>query len=84
VDDPAHRTSIALFRPGTDELYVGVRDHLGAASLLRINTATGSVAASVSLETSALTVGAPSLDVGYGVAHVGSELGVLYAVQLPF
>jgi hypothetical protein len=43
------------------------------------------VAGSVPLEASPQTVGAPSLDIGYGgVIHVGSELGILYAVQLPF
>jgi hypothetical protein len=76
--------SIVLFRPGTNELYVGVRNYSGAASLLRIDVATGTVAANVALETSQQVVGAPSLDIGYGVVHVGSELGILYAVQLPF
>jgi hypothetical protein len=76
--------SIVLLRPGTNELYVGVRDYSTDASLLRIDTTSGTVAGSVSLETDPRTVGAPSLDVGYGIVHVGSELGILYAVQLPF
>jgi hypothetical protein len=76
--------SIALFRPGTNELYVGARSYSGTASLVRIDTAAGSVGGSVALETTQETVGAPSLDIGHGVVHVGSELGVLYAVQLPF
>jgi hypothetical protein len=79
-----NQPSIVLFRPGTNELYVGVRNYSGAASLLRIDTTTGLVAGNVSLETTQQVVGAPSLDIGYGVVHVGSELGILYAVQLPF
>lgn len=79
-----NQPSIVLFRPGTNELYAGVRDYSGAASLVRIDTATGVVAGNVALEASQQVVGAPSLDIGYGVVHVGSELGVLYAVQLPF
>jgi hypothetical protein len=79
-----NQPSIVLFRPGTDELYVGVRDYAGTASLVRIDSAAGSVGGSVPLETGPQTVGAPSLDIGYGIVHVGSELGILYAVQLPF
>lgn len=81
---PLNQPSIVLFRPGTNELYVGVRDYLGAASLLRIDTTTGGVAASVALEASQQVVGAPSLDIEYGLVHAGSELGILYAVRLPF
>ncbi len=59
-------------------------DAAGSASLLRIDTTAGAVAASVALETTAQVVGAPSLDTGYDVIHAGGEAGVLYAVQLPF
>ncbi len=83
---PLVAPSIVLLQPETTNLYVGVRDDGGGrASLLRINAATGQVAASVALETTPQTVGAPSLDIGYGgVIHVGGEPGILYAVQLPF
>jgi hypothetical protein len=38
----------------------------------------------VTLETGAVGVGAPSLDIGFDMLHVGSEAGILYGVQLPF
>ncbi len=81
---PLDQPSIVLLRPGTNDLYVGVRNYSGNASILRIDTASGTVADNVPLETSQLVVGAPSLDIGYDVIHVGSELGILYSVQLPF
>ena len=82
---PLAAPSIVLLQPGTTDLYVGVRDDGGGkASLLRINAATGQVAASAALETTPQYVGAPSLDTEYGVIHVGGEPGILYAVQLPF
>ena len=37
----------------------------------------------VALEASSLVVGAPALDIGYGLIHVGSEAGTLYAVEVP-
>jgi hypothetical protein len=36
------------------------------------------------LSGSAVGVGAPSLDIGFDMLHVGSEAGILYGVQLPF
>jgi outer membrane protein assembly factor BamB len=79
-----NQPSVVLLRPGTSELYVGVSNYSGNASLLRIDAATGVVASSVSLEAGQKVVGAPSLDIGYSILHAGSELGVVYAVQLPF
>jgi hypothetical protein len=77
--------SIVLFAPGTTDLYVGVRDYGGNAALVKINTATGSVASSVALEPGVpMVVGPPSLDIGFDFVHVGSEAGVLYGVELPF
>jgi hypothetical protein len=29
-------------------------------------------------------MGAPSLDTGHDLIHIGSEAGILYAVQVPF
>jgi hypothetical protein len=81
---PLDQPSIALLRPGTNDLFVGVHGYSGNASVLRIDTTTGVVAGNVPLENSQQVVGAPSLDIGYDVIHVGSELGILYAVQLPF
>ena len=76
--------STVLLRPGTNELYVGARSYAGNASLVRIDTATGLVASQVTLEAGALGIGAPSLDNVFEVIHVGSEAGILYAVELPF
>ena len=39
---------------------------------------------SVPLESTPAVIGAPSLDIGYNLLHVGSEAGILYAVQVPF
>jgi hypothetical protein len=36
------------------------------------------------LESTPQAIGAPSLDVGYGMLYVGSEAGVFYAVALGF
>jgi hypothetical protein len=86
--------SVVLLKPGTNELYVGVRDIVPAglpdsAGLLRIDVSLadpGLSAASLALEGFAAVVGAPSLDVGFtpNLLHVGSEGGVLYAVEVPF
>jgi outer membrane protein assembly factor BamB len=83
-----------LLKPGTNELYVGVRDTVPAgapdtAGLLRIDVGLadpGPGAVSLALESFAAVVGAPSLDVGFSpsLLHVGSEGGVIYAVEVPF
>ncbi len=71
--------SIVLQRPGTDELYVG--DGLGR--LVRINAATGMQVSAVTLDAGAI-IGAPSLDNVYNLLLVGSDKGVIYAVQVAF
>jgi hypothetical protein len=73
--------SIVLQRPGTDELYVG--DGLGR--LVRLNAATGEPVSTLMLDASAV-IGAPSLDNSYpgGLLLVGSDKGVIYAVQAGF
>ena len=77
--------SIVLLAPGTNDLYVGVRDDgLGNAAVVRIDVLTGSPASSVALESQPFGVGAPSLDNVFEIIHVGSEAGILYAVELPF
>jgi outer membrane protein assembly factor BamB len=74
--------SVVLLQPGTDNLYVGVDQP--TAGLLRIDAASGTIASSLPLESSPLAVGAPSLDIGFDLIHVGSGAGILYAVELPF
>ncbi len=80
--------SIPLLEPGTTKLYVGVSSYSGNASLVRIDTNTGNVAGNVTLEPSAQTVGPPALDIGLSpdpnMIYVGSEKGVLYAVEASF
>jgi hypothetical protein len=76
--------SIVLHHPGTDDIYVGVRDYGGNASIVKIDAATGAVAGAATLETASVTIGPPALDLGYGMLHVGSVAGILYAVELGF
>ncbi len=80
--------SIPLLEPGTTKLYVGVSSHSGSASVVRVDTATGTVAGSATLESSSLTIGPPALDIGLAadpnMIFVGSEKGVLYAVEASF
>jgi hypothetical protein len=77
--------SVVLHHPGTDDIYVGVRDQGGTAAIVKINASTGVVAPIyVSLENGPLTIGPPSLDLGNGMLHVGSVAGILYAVELGF
>jgi hypothetical protein len=56
-----------LLKPRTNNLYVGVSDVGGAASLVRVDAANGSwaPATSVALESYPQIVGAPSLDIGF-------------------
>jgi hypothetical protein len=75
--------SIVLQRPGTDELYVG--DDQG--HLLRFNAATGAQMGVVTLDGPGTIIGAPSLDTGQTplpLLLVGSDKGVVYAVQVGF
>jgi hypothetical protein len=83
---PANLTnpSVVLQRPGTDDIYVGVENYGGTAAVVKIDAATGSIVSSVPLESGPLTIGPPSLDLGYGVLHMGSVAGILYAVELGF
>jgi hypothetical protein len=83
--------SPVLFRPGTNDLYVGVEDLYspGAppyyAGLLKVDISTGSIVGKLELAVSAtlpIQVGAPSLDGAYDLLHVGSANGVLYAVDV--
>jgi hypothetical protein len=85
---------VVLLWPGTNYLYFGSHDALGGQKpgLIEIDVSLANpqpTRKKVQLE-SALAVavpgfiGAPSLDTGYNLLHVGSEAGTLYAVQVPF
>ena len=76
--------SVVLHHPGTDDIYVGVQDHLGTGAVLRLDATDGSIASFVPLENGPLTIGPSSLDIGFGMLHVGSVAGTLYAIELPF
>ena len=76
--------SVLLHHPGTDDIYVGVENHGGSAAVLKLDAITGAVVSSVPLETAAQTIGAPSLDLTYGMLYMGSEAGIIYAVELGF
>jgi outer membrane protein assembly factor BamB len=82
--------SIVLHHPGTDDVYVGVQDYSGlGAAVVKIDAVSGAVAPGpgpgfVVLESTPQAIGAPSLDLVYGMLYVGSEAGVIYAVALGF
>jgi hypothetical protein len=80
--------SVVLLRPGTSLLYVGTKDAASGKPGLReydVSSADPRPSKkSVVLEGLAGVIGAPSLDIGYNLLHVGSEAGILYAVQVPF
>jgi hypothetical protein len=63
---------------------VGVRDRSGSAAIVKLNAADGSIVSQVPLDPAPLTIGPPSLDLGYGMLHMGSEAGILYAVEVGF
>jgi hypothetical protein len=76
VDNP----SPPLLWPGTTHVYVGGGD----GQLHEIDTQTA-VHKTLPLDYDPATfvVGAPSLDVGFRLLHVGSERGTFYAVEVP-
>jgi outer membrane protein assembly factor BamB len=80
--------SVVLLRPGTSFLYVGSSDVGGGKpGLFELNVSLGDPGPTkkpVPLESTPAVIGAPSLDIGYNLLHVGSEAGILYAVQVPF
>lgn len=69
-----------LHWPGTTNVYVGGGD----GRLYQIQTGSGAVT-SIPLDDdpASFGVGAPSLDVGFNLVHVGSVRGTFYAVQVP-
>lgn len=79
--------SMVALWPGTNYLYVGSSDVGGnKAGLYELDVSLADPEPSakfVALEASSLIVGAPALDIGYGLIHVGSEAGTFYAVEVP-
>jgi hypothetical protein len=73
------KPSPVLFTPGGHHLYVGGSD----GKLYEIDTLVGTAANSVQLGDGLATVGAPSLDRGFNLVHVGTAAGIFYAVQVP-
>ena len=78
--------SVVLHHPGTDDIYVGVRDYLslGYGAIVKLDATNGSIVSHVPLENFVVTIGPPSLDIGFGMLHLGSEAGILYAVEAGF
>jgi hypothetical protein len=69
-----------LLWPGTTHVYVGGGD----GRLYQIEVPTGTVSSlALDYDPGLFVVGAPSLDVGFGIVHVGSEHGTFYAVRVP-
>ena len=72
------RPSTVLFVPGSHYLYAGGSD----GRLYEVDVA-GPTVKSVVLGDGKAAVGAPSLDRGFDLVHVGTEAGVFYAVAVP-
>jgi hypothetical protein len=73
-----------LWAPGTKRLYVGGSDgYLYELDFTSANLSTPPVVKKVRLGDGAAAVGAPSLDRTSGLVYVGTEAGVVYAVQTP-
>jgi uncharacterized repeat protein (TIGR01451 family) len=73
------KPSPALFVPGSHYVYAGGSD----GRLYEIDVAAGPGVKSVVLGDGLSVVGAPSLDRGYDLVHVGTEAGTFYAVSVP-
>ena len=73
--------SALLFHPASHFIYVGGSN----GWLFQIDTLQAPPTAdyAAQLGVGPLTIGAPSLDIGHGLVHVGSEPGTFFAVQVP-
>jgi outer membrane protein assembly factor BamB len=72
--------SAPLLWPGTTHVYVGGGD----GRLHEIDTQTAAhKTLALDYDPPTFVVGAPSLDIGFGLVHVGSERGTFYAVRVP-
>jgi outer membrane protein assembly factor BamB len=66
------------FAPADTVVYVG-----GIGRLFRLDVGTGSVVDSFVVGDGTAIVGSPTLDLRPGFAYVGTDLGIVYAIQLP-
>jgi hypothetical protein len=72
--------SAPLLWPGTTHVYVGGGD----GRLHEIDTQTAAhKTLALDYDPATFVVGAPSLDIGFGLVHVGSERATFYAVRVP-
>src|SRR6266511_1376185 len=74
--------STPVFIPGGPHLYVGTGG-AGNGKLYRLSDAAGSTVDSFPLGDLAAQIGSPTLDLSAGFLYVGSDAGVVYAIQLP-
>ena len=77
---PVNNPSPPLLWPGTTHVYVGGGD--GRLHEIDTQTAVHKTLA-LDYDPATFVVGAPSLDIGFGLVHVGSERGTFYAVRVP-
>jgi len=76
--------SAALFTPGGTHALVGGNDgRLYQLDVTLANPATPPAVKSVTLGDGSAAIGAPTLDTAYNLVYVGSDAGIVYAVQLP-
>jgi hypothetical protein len=77
---PVNNPSTPLLWPGTTHVYVGGGD----GRLHEIDTQTAAhKTLALDYDPATFVVGAPSLDIGFRLVHVGSERGTFYAVSVP-
>src|SRR6266496_295770 len=74
--------STPVFIPGGPHLYVGTGG-AGNGKLYRLSAADGSTVDSFPLGDRAAQIGSPTLELSAGFLYVGSDAGVVYAIQLP-
>jgi len=77
---PGVKPSPVLFVPGSRYLYVGGSD----GKLHEVDALGAAWLKAWPLGDGVPTVGAPSLDTGFDLVHVGTENGIFYAVETPF
>jgi outer membrane protein assembly factor BamB len=78
VGVPFTKPSTPVYAPGDSLVYVG-----GDGRLARLSVADGSEVDSFTLGDGLSIVGSPTLDLANGFAYVGTDAGVVYAIQLP-
>ena len=84
VPFPGQKPSVVLLWASQGYLYVGADNYFGGDSgVVQIHVDTPGAATFQVLDPAPLVIGAPSLDIGHNLLHVGSEAGILYAVEVP-